>query len=59
MKEFVPLHLRTLVGEIGERNRGELEQELATFLQQLKRGIHEGGGLLGRAAEFLVGQRGL
>jgi len=59
VKEFVPLRLRTLVDEIVERNRAELEQELETFLEQLKHGIHEGGGLLGRAAEFLVGQRGL
>jgi hypothetical protein len=59
VKEFVPLRLRTLVGEIVERNRTELEQELETFHEQLKHGIHEGGELLGRAAEFLVGQRGL
>jgi len=59
LKEFVPLRLRTLVDEIVERNRAELQQELESFLEQLKHGIHEGGGLLGRAAEFLVGQRGL
>ena len=59
VKEFVPLRLRTLVDEIVERNRAELEQELESFREQLKHGIHEGGGLLGRAAEFLVGQRGL
>ncbi len=59
VKEFVPLRLRTLVDEIVERNRAELQQELESFLEQLKHGIHEGGGLLGRAAEFLVGQRGL
>ncbi len=59
LKEFVPLRLRTLVDEIVERNRAELEHELESFLEQLKHGIHEGGGLLGRAAEFLVGQRGL
>jgi hypothetical protein len=59
VKEFVPLRLRALVDEIVERNRAELEQELEIFLEQLKHGIHEGGGLLGRAAEFLVGQRGL
>jgi hypothetical protein len=59
VKEFVPLRLRTLVDEIVERNRVELQQELESFLEQLRRGIHEGGGLLGRAAEFLVGQRGL
>jgi len=59
VKEFVPIRLRTLVDEIVERNRVELEQELQAFREQLKHGIHEGGGLLGRAAEFLVGQRGL
>jgi hypothetical protein len=59
LKEFVPLRLRTLVDEVVERNRLELEQELETFREQLKHGIHEGGGLLGRTAEFLVGQRGL
>jgi hypothetical protein len=59
MKEFVPLRLRTLIDDIIARNRAELEQELAMFGEQLKHGIHEGGGLLGRAAEFLVGQRGL
>jgi hypothetical protein len=59
VREFVPIRLRTLVDEIVERNRTELEQELEAFREQLKNGIHEGGGLLGRAAEFLVGQRGL
>ncbi len=59
VKEFVPLRLRTLVDEIVERNRAELENELETFREQLKHGNHEGGGLLGRPAEFLVGQRGL
>ncbi len=59
VKEFIPLRLRTLVDEIVERNRGELERDLEAFREQLKHGIHEGGGLLGRAAEFLVGQRGL
>jgi hypothetical protein len=59
VKEFVPLRLRPLVDDIVERNRGELKRELEAFREQLKHGIHEGGGLLGRAAEFLVGQRGL
>jgi hypothetical protein len=30
----------------------ELEQELEAFREQLKHGIHEGGGLLGRALSF-------
>lgn len=38
---------------------GELEQELDEFLQQAKRGGHTGGGILGRAAEYLVAQRGI
>jgi hypothetical protein len=59
IKEFVPLRSRTAINEIIERNRAELEQELESFLEQLRHGIHEGGGVLGRAAEFLVGQRGL
>jgi hypothetical protein len=59
LKEFVPLRFRTLTDEIVERNRTELVQELEAFREQLKHGIHEGGGLLGRVAEFLVGQRGL
>jgi len=59
LKKFVPLRLRILVDEVVERNRLELKQELEAFREQLRHGIHEGGGLLGRAAEFLVGQRGL
>lgn len=30
-----------------------------TLVEQLRQGIHDGGGFLERAAEFLVGQRGL
>lgn len=59
VKEFVPLQLKPLIDEILERNRAELQRELEAFGEQLKHGIHTGGGLLGRAAEFLVGQRGL
>jgi len=59
LKELVPLRHRTLIDEVVERNRSQLEGELETFREQLKHGVHDGGGLLGRAAEFLVGQRGL
>jgi hypothetical protein len=45
--------------EVVERNRKELREELETFHEQLKQGVHVAGGLLGRAAEFLVGQKGL
>jgi hypothetical protein len=37
----------------------ELEQGLDEFLQQAKRGGHSGAGILGRAAEYLVAQRGI
>ncbi len=59
LKEFVPLRLQTLIDEVVERNRAELREELEAFHDQLKHGVHAGGGLLGRVAEFLVGQRGL
>jgi hypothetical protein len=59
LKEFVPLRLRTLIDEVVERNRTELRDELESFHDQLRQGGHAGGGLLGRVAEFLVGQRGL
>jgi hypothetical protein len=59
LKEFVPLRLRALIDEIVERNRVELREELEGFREKLRQGVHEGGGLLGRVAEFLVGQRGL
>lgn len=59
LKEFVPLRMRPTIDKIVERNRAELETELQAFREQLKHGVHEGGGILGRVAEFLVGQRGL
>ena len=59
LKEFVPLKCRKAVDEIVERNRRELLEELEHFGEHLKHGEHDGGGLLGRVAEFLVGQRGL
>jgi hypothetical protein len=37
----------------------ELEKQLEEFLQQAKLGNHAGGGVLGRAAEFFVAQRGI
>ena len=59
LKEFVPLRYRILVDDVVERNRTQLREELEAFHEQLKYGVHAGGGLLGRVAEFLVGQRGL
>jgi hypothetical protein len=59
VKKQVPAPLRKIVEELGTRNAADLEAELEEFLQQAKQGDHTGGGVLGRAAEFLVGQRGI
>lgn len=37
----------------------DLEHELDDFLQKARRGQSDGGGILGRAAEYLVAQRGI
>jgi hypothetical protein len=59
LKDHVPLKMRRLVDEIVERTRAELKQDLEDFLEHTKQGDDAGGGILGRAAEFLVSQRGL
>jgi hypothetical protein len=59
LHDHAPLKMRRLIDEIVERTRGELKQELGDFLEHTKQGDHTGGGILGRAAEFLVSQRGL
>jgi hypothetical protein len=55
----LPAGLRSTLAQIVARNTAELKQELTSFLQAVSRGNHGGGGVLGRAAEFLVSQRGL
>ena len=59
LQDHAPLKMRRLIDEIVERTRAELKQELGDFLEHTKQGDHAGGGILGRAAEFLVSQRGL
>ena len=59
LEQHAPLKMRPVINEIVERSRAELRQELGVFLEQATNGNHSGGGILGRAAEFLVGQRGL
>jgi len=59
LHDHAPLKMRRLIDEIVERTRAELKQELGDFLEHTKQGDHAGGGILGRAAEFLVSQRGL
>jgi hypothetical protein len=59
LQDHAPLKMRRLIDEIVERTRAELKQELGDFLEHTKQEDHTGGGILGRAAEFLVSQRGL
>lgn len=55
----LPESLRESVQEIMARTGGEIVEMLEDYLQRVKRGSHTGGGVLGRAAEFLVAQRGI
>jgi len=47
------------VTEILARTIEGLELGLSDYAKQAQRGAHDGGGVLGRAAEFLVSQRGI
>jgi hypothetical protein len=55
----LPQDLQGSIRELITRNSGEIVEMLGDFLQQVKKGSHAGGGVLGRAAEFLVAQRGI
>jgi hypothetical protein len=59
VKKQVPAALRKTIVELNARNAAELETELEKFLQQARQGDRTGDGALGRAAEFLVAQRGI
>jgi hypothetical protein len=48
-----------VIAELVSRTWEELEQGLANYGQHASQGEHAGGGVLGRAAEFLVCQRGI
>lgn len=57
--ERVPNDARAAVAELLSRTLTELEQDLEEYSKVARRGAHAGGGVLGRAAEFLVCQRGI
>jgi uncharacterized protein YdhG (YjbR/CyaY superfamily) len=48
-----------IIAKVIENNRQQLEELLESFAAKARNGGHSGGGILGRAAEFLVAQRGL
>jgi hypothetical protein len=59
LKNRAPTSSQQLVEKLRIKNKLEIEAELEGFLEQARRGDHTGGGVLGRAAEFLVAQRGI
>lgn len=56
---LAPPHLRAAIASILERYSRELGEELEDYLKHLEHRDRSGGGVLGRAAEFLVAQRGI
>ena len=59
LKNHVALRLRPVIDEIVDRNINELKQQLQDYSTAAEHGTGSGGGVLGRAAGFLVGYRGL
>jgi hypothetical protein len=59
LRQLAPLKLHAMIDEIIERSRHELEAELENLLRRAAAGERAGGGVLGRAAEFLTSQRGV
>jgi hypothetical protein len=55
----LPESMRREIQELMARNSGEIVEILEGFRRRVKEGSHTGGGVLGRAAEFLVAQRGI
>jgi hypothetical protein len=59
LKQLAPLRLHAMIDEIVERSDAELQGELESLLRRAAAGERTGGGVLGRAAEFLTSQRGV
>jgi hypothetical protein len=59
LRQLAPLKLHKMIDEIVGRTAQELETQLEDVLRRCAGGKGSGGGVLGRAAEFLVSQRGI
>jgi hypothetical protein len=55
----IPVDARIAIAELVSRILTELEFDLEGYRKAVRLGAHSGGGVLGRAAEFLVCQRGI
>jgi hypothetical protein len=56
---MLPEERAQIIMKVIENNQQQLEELLESFAARVRSGGHAGGGILGRAAEFLVAQRGL
>jgi hypothetical protein len=59
VSEQLPAESQAAIAQLLARTMRDLEQDLKAYAEQAGHGAHEGGGVLGRAAEFLVCQRGI
>lgn len=59
LRQLAPQKLHSIIDEIVERSSKALETELEALLRRSAAGERTGGGILGRAAEFLTAQRGV
>lgn len=59
LRPMLPEEHAPIIAKVIENNQQQLEELLESFAAKARSGGHAGGGILGRAAEFLVAQRGL
>jgi hypothetical protein len=59
LQDMVSEEHARIVAKVMRNNQQQLEELLESFAAKARNGEHAGGGVLGRAAEFLVAQRGL
>jgi hypothetical protein len=59
LRRTLPEEQAQIIVKVIENNQQQLEELLESFATRARSGEHAGGGILGRAAEFLVAQRGL
>jgi hypothetical protein len=57
--EQLPEQAQTAIAELVSRTLAELKRDLEEYRRLARLGSHSGGGVLGRAAEYLVCQRGI
>ncbi len=59
LRPMLPEEHAQIIAKVTQNNQQQLEELLESFAVRARSGGHTGGGVLGRAAEFLVAQRGL